>query len=236
MFNPKVIEKAKEHGLNAYPKEACGVVIDDEYIPCDNVAYDPKSDFIIDPKDYLSIKLGNKTIQAVIHSHTNGLHQPSKADMEKQIQMKIPWGIILATKDSVTDILWFGDQVPIRDLVGRPFIHGVYDCYALARDWFRIQKNILLPNYPRHDQWWGKGEDMFTQFFLDAGFYEIHKPKNVGDIIIGKIMGKVPNHCAIYIGDGLILHHLSKRLSNREPADRWMKFVTMCLRHKDMPC
>jgi proteasome lid subunit RPN8/RPN11 len=237
MFGANVIEKAKQHASNQYPKESCGLVVDDEYFACGNVAYDPNADFIIDPKDYLSVKLGNKTIQAVIHSHTNGEDHPSKPDMEKQLQMQIPWGIILAYKDGgVADPFWFGDQVPIPPYVGRPFRHGVTDCYALVRDWFWQEYDIRLPSYSRGDQWWKKGEDMFTQLFMDAGFAEIHRPQLAGDILIGKLLGKVPNHCAVYLGNGLILHHLSNRLSNREPADRWMRFITMTVRHKDISC
>lgn len=235
MFGSNISEPAKLHAKKCYPGESCGIVVDNEYIPCENVSPDPKLDFIINPKDQLIIKISQKEIQAVIHSHTNGKNFPSKLDMERQMSMEVPWGIItLHDSETVEELFWFGDQTPIQPFVGRVFRHGVADCYALVRDWFWIEKKIRIPNYARTDQWWLNDEDMLTQLFEEAGFYEIQRPTRIGDAMMGQIMGKVPNHCAVYLGNGLVLHHLSKRLSNREPVDRWMKFIVKTVRHKDM--
>lgn len=35
------------------------------------------------------------------------------------------------------------------------------------------------------------------------------------------------NHAAIYIGNGLLLQHLTNRLSRRDPAALWMKMIKM---------
>jgi cell wall-associated NlpC family hydrolase len=58
-----------------------------------------------------------------------------------------------------------------------------------------------------------------------------------GDAVLMNISGKVSNHCAVYLGDNLILHHINKRLSSRDVyGGYWLKNTTQALRHKDMPC
>jgi proteasome lid subunit RPN8/RPN11 len=233
MFNRVIIERAKQHASDMFPQESCGFVVNNHYLPCENIASEPENDFVISPINYMSAKAQGE-IQGVIHSHTNGNDGPSSEDMEKQAEIGVPWGIIVAkSADRVEDPFWFGDQVPRLPLIGRPFRPGVTDCYALARDWFLMEKGIYVPDMPRDDRWWLKGGNLFS-LFKQVGFREIHKAEKIGDVMIGKIIGPVPNHCAVYLGGGLILHHLSNRLSRHDIAAPWMKFVVRCLRHEEL--
>src|SRR5690606_20249908 len=46
----------------------------------------------------------------------------------------------------------------------------------------------------------------------------------------------VANHCAIYLGDGLMLHHRYGKLSKVQPYRHAMKDMTVgIIRHKDVP-
>jgi cell wall-associated NlpC family hydrolase len=57
----------------------------------------------------------------------------------------------------------------------------------------------------------------------------------VGDVLLMQVAASVPNHAAVYLGDGLILHHLQGRLSSRDVyGGYWQKVTTHALRHPDL--
>lgn len=57
----------------------------------------------------------------------------------------------------------------------------------------------------------------------------------VGDVLLMQVASPVPNHAAVYLGDGLILHHLQGRLSSRDVyGGYWQKVTTHALRHPDL--
>jgi cell wall-associated NlpC family hydrolase len=50
-----------------------------------------------------------------------------------------------------------------------------------------------------------------------------------------QVASPVPNHASVYLGDGLILHHLQGRLSSRDVyGGYWQKVSTHALRHPDL--
>jgi cell wall-associated NlpC family hydrolase len=135
---------------------------------------------------------------------------------------------------AVNRIVWWGDTLETQHLLNRYFVHGVYDCYGLLRDFYK-HHNIILPNFIRENIWWDNNIDMFGENFENAGFYNIYIDNIMpGDVILMKIRGSktnnFANHCAVYIGDGLILHHLYNRASRIEPLSGWKKMITHCLR------
>ena len=59
-------EDMNNHALRDYPREACGVILDDfTYKPCDNLSMEPALSFILDPAAF--IKYDN--IWGIFHSH-----------------------------------------------------------------------------------------------------------------------------------------------------------------------
>lgn len=68
-------------------------------------------------------------------------------------------------------------------------------------------------------QWNDGVSNLYTEGFPEAGFVAVGTDAELqtGDVILMQIRSKngVPNHAAIYLGDGLILHHLHGRLSSR---------------------
>lgn len=60
----------KQHILKEYPKEACGVIINDKYYKCNNISETPETSFIIDPKDMADM-LDIGEIDYIVHSHCN---------------------------------------------------------------------------------------------------------------------------------------------------------------------
>lgn len=247
------VDLHKLHAEHSYPNEAAGV-IDSQgvYHPCDNVASNPIEDFEITDAQF-EAACGRRPA-AVLHSHTQSAHpvtgatrppmdSPSAADMIAQRDMCVPWGITLCVEGGATDPFWFGDQVPRPPLYGRVFRHGVNDCYALIRDWHREVAGITIPEFPRSLDWWEKGEgeeppqDLYMQGFAEAGFARVDRAFNPlpGDVFLCRVKSSVCNHGGVYIGEGLIAHHLLWQLSCRQPASIWRPKLDFLVRHKDLP-
>lgn len=231
MIEEGILRFAIVHARHVLPEESCGLVAGGEYIPCFNTHPDPCNHFRIDPKSYIEAQARYGKIDALIHSHTDGTNFPSKDDQISQASMGIPWGILPIINGAVQKPVWFGDQVPDAPLEGREFVAGHHDCYGLVRSWYRQRMGIELPDFPRDNWWWDKGENLFTKHFTEAGFKPIYRIEKIGDAVVGKIRAKVPNHCGVYVGHGLILHHLYNRLSRFEPIGPWMKYVTNTFRY-----
>lgn len=224
----RAISDMKAHALNEFPMECCGLVIEGDYHACTNVTHDPHKGFRFSPADASLIKYASH----VIHSHVAGDDWPSRLDMEQQIETGIPWGIVLTDGKKANDPFFWGDSLPMQPLLKRGFRHGVADCYALLRDFYRTYRNVTLPVYPRDQEWWASGENMLNDLFEDAGFSEIEFSQlEWSDVVIGRVLGPVANHCAIYQGNGLILHHLSNRLSRHDPIGPWLKYATKFVRY-----
>lgn len=226
-----IIDAAKRHAMSEFPKEACGLVTASRgFVPCENFARDPINYFEINPSDWIE----NPDVLAVIHSHTNGNYAPGADDMRSQIATGCTWGVMVATADSASDPLWWGGDLPVAPLLGRVFIHGIYDCYSLIRDWYKAERGITLKEYPRDVDWWEKpGEALYSQFG-DAGFYEVpNDPMGLqpGDVSICKVRSAVENHGGLYVGNGQIMHHVGGHLSLTSPSHVWARLVTRWVRY-----
>jgi len=96
---------------------------------------------------------------------------------------------------------------------GRPFLHGLFDCYTLVRDYYRNELGILLPtNIQRTWEWWQTGENLYVENSKFFNFEEVHNLQK-NDLIVMSLMSPVPNHGAIYLGDNNILHHQAGKFS-----------------------
>lgn len=230
MMFTAAITAAKKHAREQYPKESCGFVVDDMYVPLENNAQDPEKAFSIADAEY--IKYSSK-IQAVIHSHPDGPACPSEADMVGQASMGVPWGIVVINAQQVEEVFWWGEGVETPDLIGRSFRHGVTDCYSLIRDYYLKSKKVKIPDFPRGDSWWvGGGRNLYMDNFEKAGFKRISASEaREGDVFLAQVRSPVYNHGGVLVENGLILHHLHGRLSCREPLVRWQKYITVWLRY-----
>jgi proteasome lid subunit RPN8/RPN11 len=222
------------HAKEESPREACGLVIifkgRQRYIPCRNLA-NGTDNFILDPKDY-EIADQEGEIVSVVHSHPNTSVNPSQADLVSCESSGLPWFIIGLPSEQWAYIEPKGYIAP---LVGRTWSHGVLDCYAIIRDWYKQERNINLPNFDRSDDWWKRGENLYLDNFGKAGFIETTQDKlKTGDVILMTINSSVPNHGALYLGDGLILHHIHGRLSTREVfGGYYLKNTTHYLKYEN---
>lgn len=238
MFNEEYLKIAMAHASAQYPKESCGFIVKRGYVALENVAKNPQEQFEIKRED--AQKYAGKVL-AVIHSHPDGPYYPSAADMRGQISWGVPWGIIHVQKGVPRKPFFWGDDVPVPPLIGRPFQHGVTDCYSYVRDWFRLNKSVLLDEFPRDWDWWFKNEDLYLNNFKAQGFKIIEPSEvQVGDCFLAQF-GRSPviNHAGVYEGGGLIGHQVGDHrtgfseslLSRRSPVNLWQKYIRYWVRY-----
>lgn len=237
MFPESVIEAAKAHALASYPSEACGFVKDNVYIPKVNIHPEPHNGWTIEASEWID---GDEP-QAVIHSHTNAPLEPSEADMISQMSTGVLFGLLKTDGQVASDVVFWGPGVPIPPLNGRGFrwgpsgSDGKGDCYALIRDWYKINRNIDLPEFARDAEFWKDGKDLYTDGYAKAGFKRVSRQEaQDGDIVL-MILGnsKVPNHGGILtdVKKGTVLHHLARRISVEHGVSIWVKHITHYLRY-----
>lgn len=245
------------HALDCYPAECCGLIIDEDYYPCDNVAVNPTEHFEIDPKDFAKAESIGE-IQAIVHSHPDGGVLPSDLD-KLQIELHgVPWVIVAVSKQDYGDEPSFGVYEPCGykpPLLGRNYIHGVQDCYSLVRDYYSRELDIDLPDFHRADAWWEheNHEPLYEKNFAKAGFMKVQDKNDLQkhDVILCRV-GRTHhvNHALIWLGDDgalksettpdcvgntLILHHPYGRQSVREIYGKgWADRTVLVVRHQSM--
>ena len=232
MFDPATLAAMRAHAEAEYPSESCGFVIGGAYLPRRNTAERPELDFRIAPQAYVAAQRRGD-VQAIIHSHPEGPPHPSESDMAAQIETALPWGIVFVHEGRAKEIFWWGDGAPKEPLIGRVFRHGITDCYALVRDYYANELDASLPELPRRAAWWENGGNLLEEHFQEFGFRRLGGSDELEprDAILAQFGGGVVNHCGVYIGQGLILHHLANRLSRRDPVEPWRRYITHYLRY-----
>lgn len=242
-----VIDSSKSlmlsHARACYPYEACGLIIakgkKQDVICGRNMAKDRRHAFSLHPGDYTAAANAGE-ILALYHSHCEEPPVASAPDMTLAEHHNIPVITISLTRDDSGSgngsqphyIDSWGIYKPQgwkADLVGRPFVLGVLDCLTLLQDYMMQKHGITIGDYPREPDWWNHQRDEFdghivkpaTDLYANLpaeGFYPIQRHElREHDMILMQIHGDVPNHNAIYVGDGMMLHHPEGHLSGYHP-------------------
>ncbi|EON5586159.1 NlpC/P60 family protein, partial [Escherichia coli] len=159
------------------------------------------------------------------HSHPGGLPWLSEADRRLQIKSALSWWLVCR-----------GEIHKFRcvpHLTGRRFEHGVTDCYTLFRDAYHLA-GIDMPDFEREDDWWRNGQNLYLDNMAVTGFYRVPlSSAQAGDILLCCFGASVPNHAAIYCGNGELLHHLPEQLSKRERySEKWQRRTHSVWRHR----
>jgi len=225
-------DDAEKHAEDCYPRESCGLIVSingvDTYRRARNRARGTDH-FALDPEDYANAEAEGEIV-ALVHSHPDAPAHPSAADLVSCEASGLPWHII-----SLPGRVWSGCSPSgyKAPLIGRPFFHGVLDCWALIRDAFKEMRGIDLPDFERDDDWWHHGGDMYMQNYAKAGFHAVGDGPKPFDVILMQVASPVVNHAALYLGDDVILHHLQRRLSCRDVyGGYWRKSTLLIVRHE----
>lgn len=228
------LDRIQAHAAQELPRECCGLLVvrkgREVYWPCRNLA--GAGQFRIDAEDYAAAEEAGDVL-AVVHSHPYLPPTPSQADLVGCEASGLPWIILSWPTGALHECRPTGYVAP---LIGRVFSHGVLDCYALVKDYYARETGIALPDFDRPDDWWKAGQNLYRDNFAAAGFQVIERSQlRPHDAILIQLGANVANHAAIYLGDGLILHHPMNRLSGREVfGGYWQKNAVLYLRHREL--
>lgn len=253
----KTLTAIRAHAMAEYPRECCGLVVAqgrrEAYWPCRNLAHG-NGHFVLDPDDYAAAEEAGD-ITALIHSHPDAPAQPSEADRVACEGSGLPWFIVAVSRNDAGDVA-AGELVGLAPegytapLLGRPFAHGVLDCYSLVRDWYARERGILLPDFHREDRWWeeGRAGDLYMDHYAEAGFRPLASGESIapGDVVLMQIRSDRANHAGVFVGGqalseapGLfpvpdaMLHHLYGRDSERVVyGGYWREATRLVLRYE----
>lgn len=250
-----------KHAKDGYPNEICGVVVItdkgvEKYIPCVNIAKDPTNDFKMCPQSYADAEDQGEVV-GICHSHPDATTQPSAHDIavmssNRELELLIdptitptPWHIVSWPEGDYRQV------VPeVREaILGRPFVHNVWDCWQACNDYYNRYHGLTFPRYQREDGWWEvkDGPSWYVDQFEAAGFYQVNSPEP-GDLIVMQI-GRTfhPNHAGVYLGNvekfedqnlyggPFMLHHMyGKKAEIIVYGGQWQNRTRMVLRHKDI--
>jgi cell wall-associated NlpC family hydrolase len=173
-------------------------------------------------------------MKALHHSHPSGADYPSEMDMQCQIETNLPWGVTALTgRESEAITFWWGDQLPPEPLSRRQFRSGTQDCYTLVRDAIHVNTGRKPPDIPRGHLWWQTAGPTHLRDSLEkAGFTKTwekgqppYKPQFL-DTFVARVGSRVENHLGVFTHDGMIMQHLSGRLSGTDPLSFMERFIT----------
>ncbi|ENS1195177.1 phage minor tail protein L [Escherichia coli] len=211
-----------------YRGDECGFVVStpegERYFPCVNISGEPEAYFRMSPEDWLQAEMQGEIV-ALVHSHPGGLPWLSEADRRLQVQSDLPWWLVC--RGTIHKFRC------VPHLTGRRFEHGVTDCYTLFRDAYHLA-GIEMPDFYREDDWWRNGQNLYLDNLEATGLYQVPlSAAQPGDVLLCCFGSSVPNHAAIYCGDGELLHHIPEQLSKRERyTDKWQRRTHSLWRHR----
>lgn len=246
------LDDFKKYVLAEYPKEACGVLVGDKFIPITNIHPEPTKAFRLDETELL--KLGN-VYDAVCHSHPYTHEQtlkmkrtnpgfdfrwPSPRDHTNWLKSKKTWIIVSTDGEGISEpVIMDQDNYKNQPLMGREFIWGYQDCFMLARDYYKLAAGIVIPTHPPEWGFWLRNEQPFLDNFAREGFFEVEKSINkiqVGDSMLFNIMPgytKSVMHCTVCVGNNRMITHQYGRLSEEQRIDQWASEIITVVRHPD---
>lgn len=231
----EIFKHAEEEAAGPNPKEACGLIVahsngEERLIRARNVALNPRTEFSIAKEAWLGWD-ANEGLVGVYHSHVMTSAAPSPADLSMCEATGVTWHIVSLPSRGYRCVQPSGYRAPY---LKRDYVYGVHDCYSIMRDFYAWDLGIQLDDFDRPPL--AEVPRMYMDNFERQGFVRlIDQEPQRGDVFLIQIAATQPNHVAVYMGDGMILHHAMKQLSAIVPfAGGWRERTTHHWRHKKM--
>mgnify|MGYP000266940027 CR=1 FL=1 len=234
-FTESVIQEVRQHAAEAAPAEACGLIVVDDgtqrYIRCTNIAR-CLNEFVIDPVEYAQVEDKYRII-GIAHSHYGVPALPSQADLTSCEATELPWLIVNHPVGDYHVVEPSGYVAPLRR---REFHYGVLDCFALVRDYYRLELGIFIPDFERPEDWDNRVTSPFVDNLEYAGFVSVPLDQlRPHDVLLMKCRAKVINHAAVFLGGTTLLQHLIGKLSGDGVYDGyWRKVTVEAARHRSL--
>jgi proteasome lid subunit RPN8/RPN11 len=239
--------QVKLHAEESAPVECCGIIATSgkrqRVVRSENMMDEEnrRHFFRVDEKLIREVEDSGETIAAYYHSHYGRTAEPSIGDIAGCESCETPFLIYALPNDEWRWLEPTGYEVP---LLGRPFIPGILDCFTIVRDYYRQKLGIRFPNYYRTDDW-HKITDRNHEYFnhyekcaAKAGFFKTTTALRLHDCILTRLNSEVSNHCLIWLGDGKVLHHpprlLSQEIAVTTRGGQYAQHATGVWRHKDL--
>jgi len=234
MIDDIIIDQITQHAERVFPNECCGLVLDNggllQYVEAENQSPTPEQSFLIDPVFYA--QAANRVV-IVVHSHPNRSPEPSEADKASSERANVPF-LIMGYPSC--DIQCYYPDGYTADYEGRQFVYGIFDCFGLVKDFYQNELNINLPDRERPPYGWWHDKAVNSCIIADYkkwGFERVDSPQH-GDVVVVQLQGVIPNHVAVYLEGGLIVHQTLNNISKQEQYGNYWRKNTICyLRHHE---
>ncbi len=232
MLTEPIKQIIKKHALEEQPKECCGLIVQKgenyEAFPCKNDSNEPNK-FKLNCFDYLKASnMGD--IKALYHSHFNS-SDFSLFDKQQSKVNKLKYILYFAPEN---EFKIFDPNIDkLSDYLGLKFIPQIQDCFTLAKLYYKKEFNIPINGYTWHQDCLENGQKLFDNNYIREGFIKVSELKK-NDCILFKFRKDFSEHCAIYLGDNLILHQPIEKLSRIDELSRYKKYLNYIVRHKSL--
>ena len=169
----------------------------------------------------VSDTLDNTTCAVAIKKDDSEIRIITEAERTEMNTLQLPFVFVGSTRD-ISEAYLPDRFTENHTYSNRPFLHGIFDCYSMVRDFYLREWGQWLPaNIQRTYGWWDQGDNLYVDGAPQYGFEPVNDLQR-HDLIVMKF-GPVPNHGAIYLGNNKVLHHVGGRFSCIEELDRKYK-------------
>ena len=223
-LSKKIKRTIKEHSLKESPRESCGLITTKDGVLSVHKALNGATDshrFRINPFDYVKAS-GKGKIIAVYHSHVKGCNF-SELDKFNSETHELTYILYCLENNS---FLTYDPKNEFNNYIGRDFEWGVSDCFTLVRDFYKEKLNIEIGDYPREEGWAEKFGPLFDKYLGKENFKEVKNLKKYDGILFRSRKEGCSTHCAIYLGEGLMLHQPRNTVSRIDDYDERFKRIT----------
>lgn len=231
-----MIDQIRQFAKEAGAKEACGFVETDgqrlRAVQTNNLAPNPSFNFVVDVAGaYME---SQKAGRLVGYWHTHPPGSPTQfSDEDKAVAESLakPCWLYCADNDKLTVYTPTGYRPPLE---GRSFIPFVQDCFALVRDYYSEKLGIDIPDVERDETDYNEGHKSFGAFLASIGAVRIVGKPQKHDVLAITTRTRTgrPNHFAVYVGNGLMLHQVRGKRSGFDLwAGYWQNNTATIWRH-----
>ncbi len=236
-MNEALKPSIKAHALTDFPREACGLVIEEDGVeiiqPTPNLAEKPTDWFSISPELYLTAFRSGK-LRAYYHSHPKNDERFSEADKAVAEKLKLP----LYVYSVVTDVLaLYTPNGYVAPLEGRNFELGTHDCAGLVLDYFQQRLKITLSNLSRTGRFVADGIPNILDYCRENNLKLVSGPPKKHDIVLMRI-GRSKMHCnhaGVMLDEKVMLHQLMNQRSGKAVyGGYWAGATRHILRHQTL--